>query len=107
MELRSAAIVCATRPSGETAAIGRFLTPAHGIIAGYVAGARGRNLRPVLIPGNLVEIELRSRNDAQLPFARVELVLKSSGKLGSAPLTEIRRDGLRGTAAEHRPRLDG
>jgi DNA repair protein RecO (recombination protein O) len=85
MELRSAAIVCATRPSGETAAIGRFLTPAHGIIAGYVAGARGRNLRPVLIPGNLVEIELRSRNDAQLPFARVELV-QSRGPWLAEPL---------------------
>lgn len=85
MEISSPAIVCVTRAHGETAAVVRFLTPAYGLIAGYVAGARGRNLRPVLIPGNLVEIELRSRTDAQLPFARVELV-QSRGPWLAEPL---------------------
>lgn len=85
MEISSPAIVCVTRPHGETAAVARFLTPAYGLIAGYVAGARGRNLRPVLIPGNLVEIELRSRTEAQLPFARVELV-QSRGPWLTEPL---------------------
>ncbi len=85
MEISNPAIVCATRVQGETAAVVRFLTPAYGLIAGYVAGARGRNLRPVLIPGNLVEIELRSRTDAQLPFARVELV-QSRGPWLTEPL---------------------
>lgn len=85
MDLRSSAIVCVTRPHGETAAVGRFLTPQHGLVAGYVAGARGRNLRPVLIPGNLVEIDLHSRSEAQLPFARVELV-ESRGPWLAEPL---------------------
>lgn len=31
-------------------------------------------LRPVLIPGNSVDLDLRSKSDAQLPFAKVELV---------------------------------
>ncbi len=82
MDLRTTAILCASRPQGETAAIARFLTPDHGLVAGYVAGARGRNLRPLLIPGNLVEVELRSRIEAQLPFARVELVQSRGPWLG-------------------------
>lgn len=74
MQFRGPAIVCATRPHGETASIARLLTAAHGLVAGYVAGGRGRQLRPVLVPGNLVEAELRSRAEGQLPFARLELV---------------------------------
>ncbi|MBM3596371.1 MAG: DNA recombination protein RecO, partial [Alphaproteobacteria bacterium] len=53
MQVRAPAIVCAIRPHGETAGIVRLLTADHGMVAGYVAGARGRVLRPVLIPGNL------------------------------------------------------
>lgn len=30
-------------------------------------------MRPVLVPGNMVEADLRSRSDSQLPFARLEL----------------------------------
>lgn len=73
MQLRAAALVCASRPHGETAAIVRLLTAGHGMLAGYVAGGRGRLLRPVLVPGNLVEADLRWRSEAQLPFARLEL----------------------------------
>lgn len=68
------AIVCAVRPHGETAAIVRLLTPTAGIVAVFVAGGRGRHLRPVLIPGNAVSAEIRARSDSQLPFARLELV---------------------------------
>ena len=74
MNIRAPAIVCAARAHGETAVIARLLTEHHGLVAGYVAGGRGRNLRPVLIPGNLVEAELRSRSETQLPFARLELI---------------------------------
>lgn len=70
----TAAIVCGVRHHGETAAIVRLLTEEHGLVAGYVAGGRGRQLRPVLIPGNLVAAELRARSDNQLPAARLELV---------------------------------
>ncbi|MFC0202951.1 DNA repair protein RecO [Novosphingobium soli] len=74
MHFRAPAIVCAALPHGETAVIGRLLSEAHGLVAAYVAGGRGRQLRPVLIPGNTVEAEVRSKSDTQLPFARVELV---------------------------------
>lgn len=86
MELRTPAIVCAVRQHGETAAIVRLLTESHGLIAAYVAGARGRVLRPVLLPGNRLEADLRSRSDSQLPFARVEL-LHSCGPWLTEPLS--------------------
>ncbi len=85
MQLRATAIVCSSRPHGETAAIVRLLTAEQGMVAGYVAGARGRQLRPVLIPGNVVAAELKSRSDSQLPFARLELV-ESRGPWLSEPL---------------------
>ncbi len=74
MHLAFAAIVVAARPHGETAAIVRVLSEQYGLVAGYVAGARGRHLRPVLIPGNRVAAELSARSDSQLPFLRLELV---------------------------------
>ena len=85
MHLRAPAIVCAVRSHGETAAIARLLTEQHGMVAGYVAGGRGRQLRPVLIPGNAVDMELRSKSDSQLPFARLELV-QSRGPWLNEPL---------------------
>lgn len=74
MQLRAPALVCATRPHGETAVIARLLTEDHGLVAAYVAGGRGRQLRPVLVPGNLVAADLRSRSETALPFANLELV---------------------------------
>lgn len=65
--------------------IARVLTADHGMIAGYVAGGRSRRLRPVLIPGNLVEAELRARSENQLPFLTLELV-ESRGPWLSEPL---------------------
>lgn len=85
MQLRVSAIVCASHPHGETAGIVRLLTADHGLVAGYLAGARGRELRPVLVPGNLVEAELRAKSESQLPFARLELT-QSRGPWLSEPL---------------------
>ncbi len=82
MQLRATAIVCATRLSGETGAVARVLTRDTGMIAGYVAGARGRVLRPVLIPGNLVEVEARSKSDSRLPSLRIELLTSRGPWLG-------------------------
>lgn len=85
MELRGQAIVCAARPHGETAVIARLLTPERGLVGAFVAGGRGRQLRPVLLPGNRVAAEIRSRSDNQLPFARLEL-LESRGPWLTEPL---------------------
>src|SRR6188768_3672859 len=75
MHLRAPAILLAAR----------MLTENYGVVAGYVAGGRGRRLRPVLIPGNLVELQLSARSDSQLPFAKLEL-LESRGPWLSEPL---------------------
>ena len=50
----------------------RFLTPDHGLVAGYVRGGRSRTLRPVLQSGNGVALTLRARVDTQLAVATVE-----------------------------------
>lgn len=82
MHLRAPAIVCASRPHGETAVIARLLTAEVGIVAAYVAGGRGRVLRPVLIPGNAVDAEISARSETQLPLARLELVTSRGPWLG-------------------------
>ena len=75
-------IVCGLTPHGESAAIVRLLTPMAGLVGAYVAGGRGRQLRPVLIPGTLVAGEVRARAEGQLPFARLELVRSRGPWLG-------------------------
>lgn len=86
MRFDTPAIVVALRTHGEHGAVVRLMTPDQGMQAAYVRGARGRRMRPVLIPGNVVEAQLAARTDAQLPHATVELV-HSRGPLLSEPLS--------------------
>jgi len=74
MQLKAPAIVLAARPHGENAVIARMLTHEAGMVAASVAGGQGRRLRPVVIPGNSVEADIRARSASQLPFGKVELV---------------------------------
>ena len=85
MRFSTPAIVVSLRPHGEHGAIVRLMTPDHGLQAGYVRGARGRHLRPVLIPGNQVEATLAARTEGQLAQATIELV-HSRGPLMQEPL---------------------
>ncbi len=85
MQIRAPAIVIAVRQHGETAVVARFLTEEYGVIAAYVAGGRGRQLRPVMIPGNLVDVQISARSESQLPFGRPEL-LESRGPFLTEPL---------------------
>jgi DNA repair protein RecO (recombination protein O) len=85
MRFSTPAIVVALRPHGEHGAVVRLMTPEYGLQAAYVRGARGRRLRPVLLPGNLVEATLSARTDTQLPQATVELT-HSRGPLLAEPL---------------------
>ena len=63
----------------------RLMTPRDGLQAAYVRGARGRRMRPVLVPGNQVEARLRSRTEEQLAHADIELS-HSRAPLLSEPL---------------------
>jgi DNA repair protein RecO (recombination protein O) len=82
MQFDSEGIVCAIRSHGEHGTVVRLLTPEHGLVAAYVRGGRGRRLRPILIPGNLVSAQLRSRTESQLPQATIELAHSRAPMLG-------------------------
>lgn len=85
MRSETKAIVCALRDHGEHGAIVRLMTREQGLIAVYVRGARGKQMRPVLIPGNVVQAQLAARTEAQLPQAKIELI-HSRGPLLTEPL---------------------
>jgi len=93
MHLRTPAIVCSVRAHGEHGAIVRALTPDHGLLAGYVRGGRSRRLRPVLIPGNLVQAEYRARTEEQLAGLTVEMTHSRAGLLAE-PLAAAAIDWL-------------
>lgn len=88
MHLETQAIICAVRAHGEHGAIVRALTPGEGVQAGYVRGGKSRRLRPVLVPGNLVQAEFRSRTEEQLAYLSVELI-HSRAFLLSEPLASV------------------
>ncbi|HTU12353.1 MAG TPA: DNA repair protein RecO [Allosphingosinicella sp.] len=85
MHLDTQAIIVAVRPHGEHGAIVRALTPGEGLRPGYVRGGKSRRLRPVLVPGNLVQADYRARTEEQLPHLSVELI-HSRAFLLSEPL---------------------
>ena len=74
MRFTAPATVVSLRSHGEAGAVVRLMTREHGLQAAYVRGARGRRMRPVLVPGNLVEATLAARTEGQLAQATVELV---------------------------------
>jgi DNA repair protein RecO (recombination protein O) len=55
------------------------MTPANGLVAGYVRGGRSRRIRPALLAGNIVEAEFRARTEEQLAGLTIELVTSRSG----------------------------
>ena len=74
MRIETQAIILAVRAHGEHGAIVRALTPVDGVQPGFVRGGRSRRLRPILLPGNLVQAEYRARTEEQLAQLSVELV---------------------------------
>lgn len=82
MHIQAQAIVCAVLAHGEHGAVARLMTPADGLQPGYVRGGRSRRLRPVLLPGNVVQAEYRARTDEQLASLTVELVHSRAPLLG-------------------------
>lgn len=85
MHVTSSAIICAVRNHGETGAIVRAFAGEQGMLAGYVQGARGRHLRPVLIPGNVIKGDWRTKLSGQLASLVAE-PLHSRAHLLSEPL---------------------
>lgn len=100
--LTADAIVCAVRAHGEHGAILRALTQEAGLVAGYVRGGRSTRLRPILMPGNLVAIELRARTEEQLASATAEL-LSSRAPLLAEPLPSAAIDWVTSLTAATLP----
>ena len=85
MTARASVILLGSRPQGETGAMARLLTVDRGLVAAYVAGGRGRQMRAVMVPGNRVAAEFTTRPGSQLAFARLELE-QSRAALMTEPL---------------------
>lgn len=86
MNITTPAIVCTVLAHGESGAVVRVLTPANGLLAGYVRGGRSRRLRPVLQIGNSVNAVFRARVEEQLAALTVELV-RARAQLAADPLS--------------------
>jgi DNA repair protein RecO (recombination protein O) len=102
MRFTTQAIIVSLRPHGEHGAIVRLMTPEHGLQACYVRGARGRQLRPVLLPGNQVEATLSARTEAQLAQGSMELA-HSRGPLLQEPLPAAAIDWISALTATALP----
>ena len=82
MRIESQATVCALLTHGEHGGVVRLLTAEHGLQAAYVRGARGKRMRAVLIPGNIVQARISARTENQLAHAELELLHSRAGLLG-------------------------
>ena len=102
MRIETPAIVCAVLRHGEHGAVVRALTPAHGLLAGYVRGGRSRALRPVLLPSNLIVAEYRARTEDHLAALTVELV-RSRAPLMAEPLPAMALEWTTALAAAALP----
>lgn len=84
MQINTDAIVCSLIAHGEHGAVVRVMTAEQGLVAGYVRGGRSRRLKPVLLPGNIVRIDLRQRVESQLGGMTVELIHSRAPLLSEA-----------------------
>ncbi|MCC2600937.1 DNA repair protein RecO [Sphingopyxis yananensis] len=78
------AMIVSVRQHGEHGAIVRALTREAGIVAGYVRGGRSRQYRPILMAGNAISLDLRSRTEGQLGSMTAELLISRAPCLNQA-----------------------
>ena len=74
MDFVSEAIVLQARKHGESSAILETFTREQGRHNALVRGGVGRRMRPVLQPGNVIEVEWRGRLEEHLGYYTVEIV---------------------------------
>lgn len=85
MEWQDQAIVLGARKHGEGHAVLTVLTKENGLASGYVRGGSSRRQRPVLQPGNQVQVTWRGRLEEHLGSFRAELVKSLAPGLFSSP----------------------
>ncbi len=86
MEWRDEGIILAVRNHGEASAIAEVLTAGHGRCLGLVRGGRSRQMRPVLQPGNHVELTWRARLEEHLGNFALEPLHLKAGLIMAEPL---------------------
>jgi len=96
MEWRDEGVILAVRRHGETSAIAEILTGGHGRCLGLVRGGRSRIQRPVLQPGNLVQVTWRARLEDRLGNFTLEGLALKAGAIMEEP---FRLAGLSAMAA--------
>lgn len=74
MEWIDEGMVLGARPHGETSVVLEAMTPDYGRHLGLVKGGRSQRLRPVLQPGNGVQLTWKARLESHLGLYSVELV---------------------------------
>lgn len=79
MDFVSEAIVLQARKHGESSAILETFTREQGRHNALVRGGVGRRMRPVLQPGNIIEVEWRGRLEEHLGYYTVEIVDSLAG----------------------------
>ncbi|MEM9330970.1 MAG: DNA repair protein RecO [Pseudomonadota bacterium] len=72
MEWQDEGLILGVRKHGETSAIIELMTPDHGRHLGLVRGGRSKRLRPVLQPGNSVNVRWHARLEDHLGTFTVE-----------------------------------
>ena len=72
MQWTDEGVILSVRPHGETAAVVELLTREHGRHLGLVHGGRSRKARPVLQPGNHVDVVWKARLSEHLGAFNVE-----------------------------------
>lgn len=96
MEWRDEGVILSVRKHGESSAIVEILTAEHGRSLGLVRGGRSRANRPILQPGNLVQVAWRARLDEHLGNFTIEPI---SLKAGAIMEDRLRLAGLSTLAA--------
>ena len=80
MEWQDEGLILGVRKHGETSAIIELMTPGHGRHLGLVRGGRSKRMRPILQPGNSVNVRWHARLEDHLGTFTVEPVhLRAAG----------------------------
>ena len=86
MEWQDEAVILGVRRHGEGSVIVEAMTKAHGRHMGLVRGGRSSRMRPLLQPGNSVQISWRARLDEHLGSFTIEADRLRAATLMASPM---------------------
>lgn len=86
MEWSDSGLILGVRKHGETSAIVEMMTEGHGRHLGLVRGGRSSRMRPLLQPGNSVQVVWRARLEEHLGTFQIEAETLRAAELMNSPL---------------------